>query len=258
MDENLVQPPISPVIQESPKKSTLLIVLVSVAILIGVLVAGYLWYQSKQILISVESKNQSVSTSAPIVINDKVEKNIGRTMDIYYSIPSYQLTFPGTDEWSAGFVESRDKSERSKNATFIAQASSTNRNLELIIMTNMKGEMSPRFSPPFASCMNDKEISYLGTKLVSEISSEPEDQDCRTFGKIHALRMVACVDENQKVSEPKTVKGYSELYFDCGENINLFSFDLLCEGDDFVGIKGREECATIFNQIMDSFKILNE
>lgn len=188
---------------------------------------------------------------------------------------SYEIVLPVTFDWKRSTIGSTVNRiygtpvfDERFNA--VLGGSST---LSLVIQSNSLTGITPLFSwsPPY--CLSDISLLHGGKTLKALAYSSlgrgntiaiPENDRCPTpesslsFGEEHAVELRVCVSETGIVSNSVVERGYEEFQNICQDdlqtpaNADILRFSLSCDGPQWKGLTGKQECIALLQSILDS------
>jgi hypothetical protein len=139
--------------------------------------------------------------------------------------------------------------------------------LALVVQSNMRDEVTPMFpwNPPY--CLTAVEITYANTMLPAMVYSDLKPgekvefgpgESCPTsavlsFADRHVVELRICVDSTGAVSIPVLENAYNV----CPTGSNPWDADYLratlsCQGPAWVGVAGRQSCASLLQKLINS------
>lgn len=98
--------------------------------------------------------------------------------------------------------------------------------------------------------------SKLGDKTI-ECNSSIDESDESLLDK-HSIETRLCLDNNLNFYPAKVGGALEPLYLCEKEGSIVYYFDLACEGEDWKGKEGRDRCDQLFDQILSTFRFIEE
>lgn len=179
----------------------------------------------------------------------------------------FEIRFPSVGKWDFTIWKDKD-SELGPHARFFDasfKVSEEENEISFYITVNLVLGCTPSL-PPGPFCRKSDWKSEFSHEIYSSYDPKIGDNyhDCNSFVDgflldTHSTEVRLCVSKDLQTYYP--LQGSSGSNGDCiyyceGEEDSLYHFVLHCEGKNWQGREGRNECNKLFNQIVSTFKFI--
>ncbi len=176
-----------------------------------------------------------------------------------------ELKFPSETKISIGIDEKGDQGAFFQAWFYLSKEKETFFNIQ--IARALSAASPPILPLPFCdkeqwTILVDQEIlkklySVYDSKLGNELIECDSSVNEFLLNK-HSIQVRFCLDDDSNFYPAKVGGALEPLYLCEKENSMLYYFELICEGEEWEGKDGQEECSKLFSQILSTFRFIKK